>query len=261
MGFNEFDYFRHKVSAITGVDLNSYKGPLMERRLKTLMSRLGIDSYLAYARLLERDEARREEFKSWFTINVSEFFRNPDKFGELQNVFIPYLLKRSPSLKIWSAGTSNGSEAYSVAIILKEATPFGRHQILATDVDSEILEVARLGVYKERDLVNVSPERLKLFFEPHPDGYRVRETIRRMVTLREQDLLREEFETNLDLILCRNVVIYFTEPAKNEVFHKFSRSLKPGGILFVGATESIINPSQIDLEIVSPFFYRKIGGR
>ncbi|HHY47664.1 MAG TPA: protein-glutamate O-methyltransferase CheR [Firmicutes bacterium] len=256
----EFDFFSRKILELIGVDLRSYKGALMERRLRALMSKANVDNLTSYAHLLQRDPARLEEFRNWFTINVSEFFRNPDKFAELSTSILPGLLKANPDIRVWSAGCANGSEPYSVAIILKELAPRGHHQVLATDIDPEALAAGVRGVYSERELgPGVSEERRRKFFEMTPDGFRVKNDIRRMVRFQEHDLLRDPYPAGFDLILCRNVVIYFTETARDEVFSKFRQSLKPGGVLFIGATESILNAREIGFEMISPFFYRRSG--
>ncbi|NPV78769.1 MAG: protein-glutamate O-methyltransferase CheR [Firmicutes bacterium] len=257
---NEFEFFSRKVLNLTGIDLRPYKASLMERRLRAMMTRANVDNLVTYAQLLQRDPLRLEEFRSWFTINVSEFFRNPDKFAELRKVIIPELLKSSPNLKVWSAGCSNGSEPYSVAIILKEDAPGGRHQIFATDIDPEALAIGINGVYGERDLgTNVDTALRKKYFDQVEDKFKIHDSLKRMVRFQIHDLLRDEYPSGFDLILCRNVIIYFTEEARDEIFRKFHDSLKPNGVLFVGATESILNAREIGFEMISPFFYRKTG--
>src|SRR5690606_36745672 len=122
-------------------------------------------------RLLQTTPARVKEFQDFLTINVSEWLRNPDKFEELKQGILPELLKRNPVLRIWSAGCANGAEPYSVAMLLDELDPIGRHQIWATDLDGEILKVARAGIYQEKDIKNVSPARRAKYFTPVEDGF------------------------------------------------------------------------------------------
>ncbi|MFB5083653.1 CheR family methyltransferase [Symbiobacterium thermophilum] len=256
MNLPGYPVFQRTVLKLTGIDLDCYKGTQMERRLQTIMRRAGVRDLAEYARLLQTAPARVKEFQDFLTINVSEWLRNPDKFEELQQVILPELLKRNPVLRIWSAGCSNGAEPYSVAMLLDEIDPFGRHQIWATDLDAEILKVARAGVYQEKDIRNVSPERRAKYFTPVEEGFRVVDRLKARVRFEQHNLLSDPFPKDFDLILCRNVVIYFTEEAKDELYRKFHAALKPGGILFVGGTESLLKARELGFASASPFFYR-----
>lgn len=258
MNLPGYPVFRKAVLDLTGIDLDCYKGTQMERRLQTIMRRVGVADLSAYARLLMATPSRVKEFQDFLTINVSEWVRNPEKFEELQKSILPDLLKRSPKLKIWSAGCSNGSEPYSVAMLLDELDPMGRHQILATDLDEEILKVARAGVYTDKDIRGVSLARRTRYFVQDGERFTVRPELRSRVQFERQNLLSDPFPTDVDLVLCRNVVIYFTEEAKDELYRRFHRALKPGGILFVGGTESLLKARELGYASVSPFFYRAV---
>lgn len=258
MNLPGYPTFRKTVLDLTGIDLDCYKGTQMERRLQTIMRRVGVADLGAYAKLLAVTPARVKEFQDFLTINVSEWLRNADKFDELQKVILPDLLKRSSRLKIWSAGCSNGSEPYSVAMLLDEMDPMGRHQVLATDLDEEILRIARTGVYADKDIRAVAPGRRTRYFQQDGDKFTVKPEIRARVQFERQNLLSDPFPTDIDLILCRNVVIYFTEEAKDELYRRFHRALKPGGILFVGGTESLLKARELGYASVSPFFYRAV---
>lgn len=258
MDNREYELFRRKIKSLTGIDLNVYKSRQMERRLHMIMSRTNAGSLLAYAGLLEQDPARLDEFRDLITINVTEFFRNPEKYRELKETVLPSLLRSSSRLRVWSAGCSHGAEPYSVVIILDELTPARRHYVLATDLDASVLARARQGVYSERDLQNVEEPRRSRYFQPVTGGFQITPALRERVRFHRHDLLQDPFEGDFDLILCRNVVIYFTEKAKEELYLKFLRALKPGGVLFVGGTECIFRARDIGLEPFSPFFYRKI---
>jgi len=258
MNLPGYRLFQRTVLDLTGIDLDSYKGTQMERRLQTIMRRAGVSDLAAYARLLSRCPERVKEFRDFLTINVSEWLRNPDKFEELQKVILPELLKRNRTLRIWSAGCSNGSEPYSVAMLLDEIDPAGRHQILATDLDGEILKAARAGIYQERDLRNVSPARRARYFTQEGPNFLLTDRLKARVRFEQHNLLSDPFPTDLDLILCRNVVIYFTEEAKDQLYRRFHAALKPGGILFVGGTESLLKARELGYASVSPFFYRAV---
>ncbi|MHB8928204.1 MAG: CheR family methyltransferase [Bacillota bacterium] len=254
----DYGYLCRRVEGLTGIRLAAYKRPQMERRLKSFMSRIGVDGFVSLTRLLEHDAKRLQEFKDFLTINVSDFFRNAEKFDELRERFLKPAVSQGQRLKIWSAGCSNGSEPYTMAIILEELGSPSGHTIWATDIDDDALDKAKAGVYRGYEVRNVDPERREKYFKrTGPDEWTIAERFRRRVHFARHDLLAPTFPGGFDLILCRNVVIYFTEPIKDELYQKFSESLKPSGILFVGGAESIFKAHELGFESVAPFFYRK----
>jgi chemotaxis protein methyltransferase CheR len=250
--------FRRKVKALIGIDLDDYKSEQMTRRLNTIMVRCGAKNLADYARMLEHDSKRLKEFADYLTINVSEFFRDPDRFTYLQTMVLPGLLSFRNRLNIWSAACSIGAEPYTLAMILEELSPNMNHRILATDIDERILLRAQNGNdYRQQDVHNVPPRLLKKYFTQSGDFFAVADSIRRRPTFKKHNLLNDSFEEDFDLIVCRNVVIYFTQEAKDKLFARLTRALRPGGILFLGATEIIQTPSQIGLESIRPSFYRR----
>jgi chemotaxis protein methyltransferase CheR len=256
----EFEHFRRRAYLITGLDLTSYKAPQMHRRLSALMTRLRIASFADYARVLETDAQRRQEFRDYVTINVSEFFRDADRFGELERRVLPELLSTRSSLRVWSAGCSIGAEPYSLAILLNELAPGRAHSILATDVDQTILERARAGTgYLANDLRNVGAQRIKRWFVATPDGrFNLGPAARLSIRFSRHDLVRDAYPSGpFDLIACRNVVIYFTEEAKERIYQGFVDALAAGGMLFVGGTEAIMRPQTLGLTVLGAGFYRK----
>lgn len=252
-----FELFKQKVKARFGFDLNSYKEKQMRRRLEALMARRQVTDYAAYYALLVADPAALREFVDYLTINVTEFFRDPHLFLFLEQEVLPALLAGKSLLRVWSAACSNGAEPYSLAIILEELTPGRRHRIEGTDLDPGILEVARAGRYPADLLRHVSPARRARFFRQENGMWVVREDIRQRVSFRVHDLLTQPYGTGYDLIVCRNVQIYFTREAQERLNRGFVRSLVPGGVLFVGASESIFNYREIGLEKIGTCFYRK----
>ena len=250
--------FKKKLKAKTEIDLDLYKEPQMKRRIGNLVTRGKFPGYTAYFDHVSQDKDDFAAFIEYLTINVSEFFRTPEKFGKLETDVIPDLLKRSPHLNIWSAGCSIGAEPYSLAIILKELTPGVKHRILASDLDIEILAKAKAGVYNENELKSMTPERRARYFDRVEGGkFAVKDEIKRVIEFKRHNLLKDPFESGFDLILCRNVVIYFTEEAKDQLYANFFKALKPGGILFVGATEAILNFRKLGYTSFQPFFYQK----
>jgi len=229
----------------------------MKRRLGILITRNKATSLLEYTRMLDKPD-RLKEFLDFFTINVSEFFRIPEKFEYLATRILPNLMARDRELRVWSAGCSNGAEPYSLAMVLEELAPHGRWSILATDVDRTTLARAQRGDgYGSVDVRNVTPQRLARYFERDAAGYRVSESIKRRVKFKLHDLLKDPFEDGFQLVLCRHVVIYFTEEAKDVLYRKFAESLVDGGVLFVGGTEIISRAKDVGLQSVAVSFYRK----
>ncbi|MFA5536300.1 MAG: protein-glutamate O-methyltransferase CheR [Bacillota bacterium] len=253
----EFLEFQKKIHKQFGLNLEGYKEKQLKRRILSLMQSQGVDDFNIYFGLLVKNEEQLQKFLDKITINVSEFFRNPEIFRALETKLLPEILKEKPRLKIWSAACSNGSEPYSIAIILEALTPGVRHQIDATDIDKMILETAKRGYYEERFLKNVSPERLKKFFVPEGKGFILRDDIKNRVQFRQHDLLLDDYGRGYDLIVCRNVTIYFTNEAQDLLYRKFWEALNPGGYLFIGATENMLRYRELNYEKSMPWFYRK----
>lgn len=253
----DWELFKQKLFIKSNINLNDYKPAQMQRRITNLMTRHGVSTYGAFFDRIDRDPQLYKEFIDFLTINVTEFFRTPEKFVELEVKVLPDLLARSSKLNIWSAGCSIGAEPYSLAMILNDITPQSRHRIFATDLDVEMLAKAKKGVYSATELKNIAPARLSKYFRQDAGLYAISEEMKKRVEFQRHNLLLDKFETGFDLILCRNVVIYFTEEAKDALYRRFFAALKPGGVLFVGGTEAILNFRDIGFQHYLPFFYRK----
>ena len=253
----EFIDFHNWIYKEFKIDLNAYKPEQLNRRIGSLMSRSGIETLDEYKKVLLLNKEQREKFLDFVTINVTEFFRNPELFFELQGIIREYS-KNNSKLKIWSAACSMGCEPYSIAMIIDDINPRLKVDILATDIDKNILKKAELGQYQSVEMKNVNETFKRKYFNIINDKYIVSEKIKSMVTFKNHDLILDKYDTNFDLIVCRNVIIYFKNDVKKEIFKKFSNSLKKGGMLFVGATESIYNYKDFQLEKVSTFIYKKV---
>lgn len=240
------------------INLSAYKSNQLHRRILSLMSRVGANSVDEYVALLKKDKVQRQKFLDFITINVTEFFRNPELYDDLQEKIKSQLLPAKKSLKIWSAACSTGAEPYSLGIIMQELTPNVAHKILATDIDCTILDKAKKGEYPLSELKNVKSNYLSKYFTSNGEFYSISQKIKDMVTFKRHDLILENYEKDFDLIVCRNVVIYFNQDVKEQIYKKFSSSLKIGGLLFVGATESIYNYKEYGFEKASTFIYRKV---
>ncbi|MET3658233.1 MULTISPECIES: protein-glutamate O-methyltransferase CheR [Sporosarcina] len=254
----DYAVFIGNVKKKTGIDLSLYKEAQMKRRLTSLYEKRGYRNFIEYYEAIHNDKELLEEFLDRMTINVSEFYRNAQRWDVLEKKIFPKLLAQSKKLKIWSAACSTGEEPYSIALVLLSHVPLRDISILATDLDLGVIERAKVGLYPERALKEVPTSIVKQHFVNEGHFYQVKDDIKRTVTFKQQNLLEDRYDTGFDLIVCRNVMIYFTEEAKDQIYTNFSKSLKQGGILFVGSTEQIFNPSKYGLESEDTFFYRKI---
>ncbi|RSL33463.1 protein-glutamate O-methyltransferase CheR [Salibacterium salarium] len=256
---SDYYHFIEEVKKKTGIDLSSYKEAQMKRRLMSFYEKRGFSSFQDFFQNgLNKNEDILAEFLERMTINVSEFYRNPKRWNVLEETIIPRLKENSSHLKIWSAACSTGEEPYTLSMILMEKYRESRHSILATDIDEVILKRARAGLYTERALKELSDEMIRTYFIPEDPGYRVQDKIKNTVTYRKHNLLADSYDTGFDLIICRNVLIYFTEEAKQDIYIKFNKALKMGGILFVGSTEQIFNPARYGFQAEDTFFYKKV---
>lgn len=253
----DFALFIKRVKDHTSIDLAQYKEAQMKRRLTTLRLKKGYTTFAAFFDAMLKDKSLFHEFLDRMTINVSEFWRNPNRWEVLEKRFLPEMLKTSKRLKVWSAACSTGEEPYTLAMILAEMQPLSEVQVLATDIDEGALEKARKGVYVDRSVRDVPAKYLSKYFRQEQLSFSIIDELKRTVKFQKQNLLVDAFDTGFDLIVCRNVMIYFTEEAKHQLYHKFAQALKPSGILFVGSTEQIFSPGQYNLEPAETFFYRK----
>ncbi|MFJ7928137.1 CheR family methyltransferase [Peribacillus sp. NPDC096448] len=253
----EYEEFIRNIKMLTGIDLALYKEGQMKRRLTSLYEKRGYHSFREYYKGIQTNPGVLNEFLDRMTINVSEFYRNAKRWEVLERKILPELLASKKKLKIWSAACSTGEEPYTLAMILSNLVPLSQIEILATDLDENVLARAELGLYPERSLNEVPEEIKRKYFEKKADFYHVDDEIKRRVTFKKQNLLADRFEQGFDLIVCRNVLIYFTEEAKNLLYEKFSASLRSGGIFFVGSTEQIFTPGKYQFETIDTFFYKK----
>ncbi|WP_276352354.1 CheR family methyltransferase [Cohnella caldifontis] len=254
----DFEQFKTKLKAKTGIDLSLYKENQMKRRLISLRDNKGFKTFGEFFRAFAADRKLFEEFLDHMTINVSEFYRNAKRWEVLERKIVPDLLKRSRSLKCWSAACSTGDEPYTLAMILLGSLRRHEFQVLATDIDEGALRKAKEGVYPAQSVREVPKAVLGRFFRAQGATYRVTEEVKQNVTFQHHNLLADPYGQQFDLIVCRNVLIYFTDEAKDAVYAKFSKALKPGGYLFIGGTEQIFQPARYDLEPTETFFYQKV---
>jgi chemotaxis protein methyltransferase CheR len=262
----QYTQVKTQVWRLLHIDLNSYKAEQMCRRLDSWLVRSNTPNWEDYFRRLQSDQKELSKFRDYLTINVSEFFRDADRWQTLKDSVFPELLKEAQrthpgraGLKVWSAGCSTGQEPYTLSILLDELSPLGDHHILASDLDRGALSKAMArGPYSAEDLRNVSTERKAKYFEAGGPPFFVKEKTGRFIKFKELNLLLDPFETNFDLIVCRNVIIYFTNEAKMELYKRFQAALRPGGLLFLGGTEVIPRPNDLGLRSQGISFYTRM---
>mgnify|MGYP003293779586 CR=1 FL=1 len=252
----DYEYLKKAVYDLTKIDLNAYKEKQMKRRIDTLIAKHGISGYDKYVQVLKTDTNMFEEFVNYLTINVSEFYRNPDQWKLLDQEVFPELIGRFGNrLKIWSAACSTGDEPYSLVMALSRHLPLSQIHIIATDIDKQVIEKAKIGLYSAKSISSVPDEFKKKYFTKVGMSYRIADEIKARVEFKESNLLKDTYPSGCHLIVCRNVLIYFTEEAKDEVFRKFYKSLAKEGILFIGSTEQIMNYKEIGYGRLNSFFY------
>lgn len=256
----DYEGFKIEVYKLTGIDLSSYKERQMKRRIDTLIERKSFDGYAPYLHYLDTDDEGLREFVNYLTINVSEFYRNPTLWETFEDEIIPELIKRfGTNLKIWSAACSTGDEPYSLVMALSRKIPLDKIKIIATDIDDQVILKAKEGIYDKMSIVSV-PQDLKDRYFTQIDGgrkYKIADEIKRCVEFRKHNLLSDVYGNGYDLIVCRNVMIYFTDEAKNDIYRKFNDALVKDGILFVGNSEQVVQYRELGYRMNKMFFYSK----
>jgi len=254
----DYEGFKDLVKHKCGIDLSQYKEQQMHRRLLAMVDRAEVHSFTDYFHVLDRDPLEWAQFLDRMTINVSELFRNPEKWEELKTQVLAPVLQTGKAVRVWSAGCSYGAEPYSLAMLLDDLAPGRRHRLIAPDIDQKILAKAQEGVFTDADVRNVPDAYKRKYLVQEGGNWVVQPWLRQQVTFRRHNLLADPYESGLDLIVCRNVVIYFTEDAKDQLYARMREALSPGGMIFVGGTERIFNARELGLECSISFFYRRI---
>ena len=232
----------------TGHDFSQYKSSTINRRVERRMAVHQVERLEGYVRYLQQNPAEVEALFRDLLIGVTSFFRDPEAFAALEFKAIPQLfIGKAPGavIRVWSIGCSTGEEAYSLAILLQERLETLQQnfkaQVFATDIDRRAIETARAGVYPASIAADVTPERLARFFTADPDGsaFRINRSIRDLLVFSEQDVIKDPPFSRLDLISCRNLLIYMDGDLQKKLIPLFHYSLNPGGMLFLGTSESV----------------------
>ncbi|SFF95560.1 CheR family methyltransferase [Sporolactobacillus nakayamae] len=252
----DYEQFKRLFFQLTGINLSLYKEEQMKRRLNSLRMRREIPTFVDYAHRLKEDKVLLDEILSRMTINVTEFFRNRPRWTILEGK-IQEIASSGRQLKIWSAACSTGEEPYSLAILLSKYLPNMNFSIVATDIDRNVLEKASEGAYLEKAIQMLTPDERR-HFSKKGFLYHVNPNLKQTIHFKQHDLLLDPIPGKFDLIVCRNVLIYFTEEGKKTIYMKLSDALRVNGVLFVGSTEQIFNASTFHLRSTETFFYEKM---
>lgn len=255
-----YEEFKKDVYKITNINLDMYKERQMKRRIESLITRKGFEGFEDFFKGMKQDDVLLRTFVSYLTINVSQFYRNPNQWENFEKEIIPYLRNcYGDRLTIWSAACSTGDEPYTIAMILSKYVSMDKIQIIATDIDEDVLTFAKAGVYPEKSLTDLPKEYLERFFtKVDSTRYKIDDKIQKCVTFKKHNLLEDMYFSGVHLIVCRNVVIYFTDEAKDDVYRKFNKALDDKGILFIGSTEQILKAKELGFKAMRTFFYEKI---
>ena len=238
--------------AKTGHDFSLYKKSTITRRIQRRMLQNNIEDYDGYITYIKECSSEVTELFKELLINVTNFFRDPEVFNILKQEILPLMALGKPddyNFRIWVAGCATGEEAYSLAILFRELMD-GNHykfnvQIYSTDLADDAVAIARMGVYPSSINLDISPERLRRFFIKEDSGYRIKKEIREMLVFAVQNVIKDPPFTKIDLISCRNLMIYLEPELQNRLIPIFHYALKPNGILFLSPSESIGNHTDL----------------
>jgi chemotaxis protein methyltransferase CheR len=255
---DDFTALCELVRRLCGVDLLQYKRGQMERRVRTFAQRRGTPDLAAYGERLKADKEELDAFLDRVTINVSHLWRHEDQWTALSKTILPELAGRG-RVRCWSAGSSYGAEAYTLAAVASESVPGARVEIQGTDLDRRMVEKARKGAFSVEDARTAPKALLQRWFVPADEGgWQAKPELMRMARFEVGDLLRMPVRKgSYDLIMCRNTVIYFTEEVRDALHARLADALAPGGYLVVGTSERVADPAALGLTSPFHFIYRK----
>lgn len=254
---DDYVEFCKGVHRLTRIDLLQYKRGQMERRIRGFVDRRGATGLGDYLKVLERSHDELERFLDRVTINVSQLWRNPEVWAAVSRRILPELGSQG-KIRAWSAGCSYGAEAYTLAATCLEALSNVQLEIVGTDIDKRMVERARRGSFSVDDGRAAPSDSLEKWFDRDGDRWTAKDELRRHCRFETGDLLLDRVvPSSFDLVICRNVVIYFSEEVRDELHRRLATSLRPGGFLVVGSTERVAVAAECGLTSPQPFIYRK----
>jgi chemotaxis protein methyltransferase CheR len=257
----EYAYLKRRIRRLLDFNVDEYRPQQMRRRLEQLVGRRAPGVAL-FVRALESDPGPLDELRRLLTINVSEFFRDPAQFAVIADQVLPELLDGRSRVEVWSAGCARGQEPYTLAMIADELGAAPRVKILATDIDQEALAHAMAGgPYLPAEVRQLPEQWLQACCTATAEGAFVTDALRRRVDFALHDLLADPYPLGLDLIVCRNVTIYFTPETKQRLVRQFLDSLREGGFLFIGGAEALVGADLAGFQRINGGIYQKSAGR
>ena len=241
----DFEKYRNLIYKESGIHFTSTNRAILESRLKEKLRERGLDSIKTYFDAISRDQGEMKSFLDSITTNLTRFFRNQAHFDAMEHYVVPELMnikKRSGNytIKIWSAGCSTGEEPYTMAMLLSEVLPPGwKYEIIASDLSLKCLMTAKEGFYANNRIDGIPETHLKKYFDKAEGGYKVRPELQSKIRFDYHNLNNDSGFKNMDLVFCRNVIIYFDEAAQNAVINSFWIAMADKSFLFIGHSESL----------------------
>jgi len=269
----EYKLFRHLIKRYAGISYSRQNIRTLQRKLAARLTHLGLESYLSYYHYLRHDRRGNDELRrliNTITVDQTAFFRHPKQFERLADIVLPQMVrqkKTTKKLRLWSAGCARGQEAYSIAMVVSEM--FGQDEswdikILASDIDTDALSFARRGVYSGDCVEQIPPEYLEKYFNRgtgnRAGSYAVGQTLKDNLLFRRLNFTQRTFpfKSPVDIIFCRNVLIYFHPELKKKLIGNFFHVLEHDGFLFLGSSESLIGLDD-RFALVGHSTYQKTG--
>lgn len=241
----DFEMYRSLIYSESGITFTPTNRSILESRLKERLREKGIETAKAYYNKISVDKEELRAFLDSITTNLTRFFRNQAHFDALEKYVVPELLKIksggvSQVLKIWSAGCSTGEEPYTIAMLMNEILPHSwKYEIIASDLSLKCLMSAKEGFYSENRIVGIPDNYLNKYFDKVDGGYKIRPEIQSKIRFDYHNLKNDSGLQNMDIVFCRNVIIYFDEVAQTEVINRFWNAMAPKSFLFIGHSESL----------------------
>ena len=248
--------FQKAFAKATGLDLNEYRGAQIRKRVRSVAQAAG-ESLDSLSQRLEDGPVLATVMLHQIAIHTTQLFRDFDRWIDLQENILPQLLAGNKQITAWCGACANGADAYSLASILESMDTSA--SIIATDIDSIVLEQAVKGKFSYAQGKNARAFLSPLHFESRSDTFTAKPTLSRRIAFKQHNLLNDPPRENFDLVCCRNIAIYLKDSACDKLYQNLAKALRPGGVLFVGTTERLFAPEELGFEAVSACFYRKLA--
>lgn len=256
----EYQRFCDFIYNTAGINLTEKKYSLVNNRLRRRVRHHNFNSYNEYFQWVLNNDEGKEELENLInqiTTNVSSFFREPKQLKTFFEELLPDLAKKQSGLRIWSAGCSTGEEPYTIAMIMLKFKAL-EYEILATDLSTKVLKKAKEGIYTAEQIKSIDPSTLKQFFTHDADSntYKIIDKVKKNIRFDHLNLIKDKYPSNMDFVFCRNVIIYFDRQTKDKVIGGYHKSLKDGGFLCLGHSESLFNNPLF--KFYKPSIYMKV---